>query len=631
MEAPEQEMLVEVESDRNSGARARCVSETMCTVTGPAVIDIHDGVSFVQDRCVYELMTPTTSPNIKILAEFRERRRSDVSFLYRLIVQKDSNVIGVVDQYGKVWVDGTLVTLTSTPQLFNNMMLSQDQTGVTLQMSLSFNVTVFFHDNTAQIYIKGTDTEILEGQNKENVQLAAKYKLCVLLMFFESTENAGTVLTFCLSPPSCATQYNDTADPTINCTAMSQRCALLMGAPFTTCNINPQPYIQACSYTLCRYPAVDGLKCTFMEAYATDCGLRGNTTIDGWRSSVSCPGPQAFCQGKFCSAHEFCGEKTAGGDTQCFCRAIFASQYGSVFGRQTICKDNSASVSLATCLLEAAHIDYTILHLIDPNCRGHANNMTGMVTFSFDSTNTCGTVVTSNDTHISYMNTIMSHNISNEIVREEEVLIEFSCFYDQPHLKSTDIQIQDRCVLVQRPNDHQTVKQCVCVLFSSVIQHVRDGQWIYNLTMKAYLDSAYTQTLEGVASIQLNQKIWVELEADGLDSNIVALVIQSCWATHELLSNGSLRYDLIVNSCANPNDGTVMVERNGQGTNSSFSFNTFKFSGQTGDISLHCQVHLCSTINNNCVPVQLTDVDLTMIQPSAFLFTPSPLLLAVAL
>ncbi|XP_034020961.1 pancreatic secretory granule membrane major glycoprotein GP2-like [Thalassophryne amazonica] len=118
-----------------------------------------------------------------------------------------------------------------------------------------------------------------------------------------------------------------------------------------------------------------------------------------------------------------------------------------------------------------------------------------------------------------------------------------------------------------------------------------------------YWDSARTQPIEEGTDIQLNYKIWVELKADGLDSRIVAVVIESCWATHDPLSNGTLRHDLIVNSCANLNDGTVTVESNGQGTTSYFSFNTFKFYGQTGDVYLHCRVHLCGTINNNCVLV----------------------------
>lgn len=39
--------------------------------------------------------------------------------------------------------------------------------------------------------------------------------------------------------------------------------------------------------------------------------------------------PQIRCQDMFCSAHEFCGEKSNGVEPYCLCRAIFASKYRS--------------------------------------------------------------------------------------------------------------------------------------------------------------------------------------------------------------------------------------------------------------------------------------------------------------
>lgn len=52
-------------------------------------------------------------------------------------------------------------------------------------------------------------------------------------------------------------------------------------------------------------------------------------------------GPQAHCQDKYCSKHEFCG-KGYDGETHCLCRAIFASNYRSMdkFGMLTTMPDN---------------------------------------------------------------------------------------------------------------------------------------------------------------------------------------------------------------------------------------------------------------------------------------------------
>lgn len=68
------------------------------------------------------------------------------------------------------------------------------------------------------------------------------------------------------------------------------RCNLLKQTPFTACNmhIDPKPFITACTQTLCKYPAVDGLKCQFLEAYARACYHRSKVTVKDWRSKSRC-------------------------------------------------------------------------------------------------------------------------------------------------------------------------------------------------------------------------------------------------------------------------------------------------------------------------------------------------------
>ncbi len=62
-------------------------------------------------------------------------------------------------------------------------------------------------------------------------------------------------------------------------------------------------------------------------------------------------------------------------------------------GEPTACRQNSASVTLANCLLEEQGIDYSVLHLNDQACKGTMDDLTHMVTFNFDSNTTCGAVV----------------------------------------------------------------------------------------------------------------------------------------------------------------------------------------------------------------------------------------------
>lgn len=66
--------------------------------------------------------------------------------------------------------------------------------------------------------------------------------------------------------------------------------------------------------------------------------------------------------------------------------------YNGCLGEPTVCGRKSASVNLANCLLEDQGIDYSVLHLNDPACKGNMDNLTHMVTFNFNSI-TCGAVV----------------------------------------------------------------------------------------------------------------------------------------------------------------------------------------------------------------------------------------------
>uniref|UniRef100_A0A8C4H5F8 ZP domain-containing protein n=2 Tax=Dicentrarchus labrax TaxID=13489 RepID=A0A8C4H5F8_DICLA len=386
------------------------------------------------------------------------------------------------------------------------------------------------------------------------------------------------------SAASCETLHNQTADSSINCTRTTEYCNLIKQAPFTVCHnhSDPEPFVTACTNTLCKYPAVDGLnKCQFLEAYAESCRLKVTITVENWRSNANCSAvPQASCQDQDCSAHEFCGEKL--GSTSCLCRAIFAAKYNSTnsLGEPTVCTQNSATLTLAGCLLTDKGIDYSALHLKDQNCTGHLDSETHMVTFSYNSSNACGAEVMKNNSQVIFKNTVMMANASGIITRNDQVAIDFSCPYAVPEIKSLSFKIKD----------------------SSVVKQIVSGVWNYTVTMNAYNDSDHMNLVNANTEVGLNQKIWVELKTDGLDNNMVTVVTDSCWASNDSSPNGTLRYDLVKNGCPNAADKTVMIQGNGVGTSNSVSFNMFKFSGKTSDIYLHCKLELCLTQNKTCTP-----------------------------
>ncbi|XP_035531818.1 alpha-tectorin-like [Morone saxatilis] len=545
-----------------------CILNTMCTVTSSTVIDFLGRVHSVPDRCGYTLMRPSSIPDFQVLGVFQERRRKDVSFLDRVILQLGTEGVQIfLEQGGRVQLNDTVLNLNATAQVVHGVELSKDQTGVTAKISASnHTVSVLFDGYTTLIHMTGPSAASVQG-------LCGSYNRSV------SEEQVSKY-----SASGCEMQYNDTADGTINCNTTTEWCNILKQPPFTACNINPEPFITACTRTLCKYPTVDGLKCQFLEAYARACSLQNNVTVENWRSNTNCR-EDAFCQDRFCSAHEFCGEKNYGGEPRCLCRAIFASKYRSMstFGEPTVCGQTSASVSLANCLLEEQSINYSVLHLNDQACKGEMDNLTHMVTFTFDSSsNTCGAVVMVNKTHITYKNTIMTQNFSTFgfINRNAKVHMDFSCCYSQPDVSNLAIKLKH----------------------SAVIQQITSGEWNYNLTMKAYTDSERLEAIEPGTDIQLDETIWVELKTDGLDENLVLLVTDSCWATDQPSPNGTLRYNIIINGCPNPADQTVKAEGNGLRTSNYFAFNSFQFSGKTTDVYLHCRVELCVRQDNTCAP-----------------------------
>ncbi|XP_054471822.1 alpha-tectorin-like [Anoplopoma fimbria] len=546
-----------------------CVLNAMCSVTGSTVIDFVGRVHSVPDRCGYTLMGSLSFPGLRMLGVFQERRRKDVSFLDRVMLEGPGVQISL-EQGGRVKLNDKVLMLNATAQVVHGVELSRDQTGVTAKMSASnYTVSVLFDGYTTLIHTTGPSEAAVDG-------------LCG-----NSTSSLNDERVTGHWSTGCETEYDDAADSTINCNTTTEWCNLLKQAPFTACNehINPEPFITACTNTLCKYPAVDGLKCQFLEAYARACSLHSNITMESWRTTTSCPAvPRTFCKDRFCSAHEFCGERNVG-EPSCLCRAIFASKYRSTgtLGEPTVCQQSSASVILANCLLEDKSIDYSVLHLNDQACKAEMDNLTHMVMFNYNGSNTCGTVVTANNSEIIYKNTIMTRNISTSglINRHSPVRIDFSCHYNQPDVTTLAIKIKH----------------------SSVIQNMTSGEWNYNLTMKAYTNADRMIAIQPSTDIKLDQKIWVELKTDGLNENMVLVVTDACWATDQPSPIGGLRYDLIIEGCPNPADQTVKVEGNGLGTSNYFSFNTFQFSGKTGGVYLHCKVELCVTQSNACAPL----------------------------
>jgi len=534
---------------------------SLCTVTGPYVVDIKGQGGIIPDRCGYELVSIT---DVKLMGFFHDRRRKDISFLAHMTLAVKGAPVVYLGQGGMVKEDKKELDFKGAPIISNGMKFTKDPTGVTAEVPAK-GISIFFDGYTAQIHITAPTSEKVGG-------------------FCANSRVSLTSVKDPKSPKGCDTKHKETAPAPApaDCDTLKKQCELLKAAPFDSCKsaVNPQYYILGCSYTMCKYPAVDGLQCQYLEAYAKACEIKG-VTLAAWRTNAKCPAVhKAFCQDKHCADHEFCADNVSGGKS-CFCQSVFASKYKDkkVLGDPTVCTQNSATVNLVGCLLEEKGIDFSVLHLNDKTCKGQKDDQ-NMVKFNFDSSKTCGMKSTSTATQIVFKNAIKNQAASGVITRSDQVNIDFSCVYTKPDIKSLTFKIKD----------------------SSVVQTFTSGKWTYTLTMKSYLDAGLTQAVTSSTEIKLDQKVWVELKSGGLDGKLVVLVTDSCWATNDKASTAKTKHELVKSGCANSADNTVAVKDNGVGVSNSFSFNMFQFSGKSGDLYLHCKVTLCVKDGTKCIP-----------------------------
>uniref|UniRef100_A0A9J8CPI1 Uncharacterized protein n=1 Tax=Cyprinus carpio carpio TaxID=630221 RepID=A0A9J8CPI1_CYPCA len=253
-----------------------------------------------------------------------------------------------------------------------------------------------------------------------------------------------------------------------------------------------------------------------------------------------------------------------------------------IFDALETCASSTGFISLSRCQLFESGFHPENLHLNDPSCKGTLEN--GRLLFYFDNEgHICGTTLTSNRTHFIYQNSIQSNPRNTDqsiITREIWMNMTFSCAYPLIQTLSMPMGVQAEGGLIS--------------------EELPAGQGTYQIRMIPYHDAQFTSPYDGQVQVEVNQQMYVAVDVEGVDRNQIATVLDNCWATPVNDSDYHIRWNLIMRECQNPDDGTVEVLQNGNGTTSYFSFRMFTFSGISDRIFLHCQVHLCLVQNGRC-------------------------------
>ncbi|KAF5891843.1 pancreatic secretory granule membrane major glycoprotein GP2-like isoform X1, partial [Clarias magur] len=293
--------------------------------------------------------------------------------------------------------------------------------------------------------------------------------------------------------------------------------------------------------------------------------------------SSTATGQNAPCQGLSCTRDEVCTQ--INGVYGCGCFGQSRRNNSEIYDAYETCSGSNGSLSLSRCQLFEAGYTADSLHLNDPNCKGRLQD--GRLVFSFDSNaSVCGATLTTNSTHIIYINSVGSTDGKGVISHVGGLNISFSCVYPLTQSISMPMAIE---------------------AFGGSINGEVSVEDYYQITMMAYPNSTFLDPYYGNVTLELNQQVYIAVQVDQFSSSQIALVLDHCWATPNSQIDSKTYWDLIVNQCPNPEDGTVEVLQNGASTSSHFSFRAFTFADLPDNhIYLHCTAHLCLIGSGNC-------------------------------
>ena len=92
------------------------------------------------------------------------------------------------------------------------------------------------------------------------------------------------------------------------------------------------------------------------------------------------------------------------------------------------------------------------------------------------------------------------------------------------------------------------LEKTFCFYFYSVVtKKLLGGQGAYRVRMIPYEDAGFSHAFSGNVTVAVNQRMYVAVRLDGVDSRQIAMVMDSCWATPVNQPDYHIRWDLIRN------------------------------------------------------------------------------------
>ncbi|XP_042522814.1 pancreatic secretory granule membrane major glycoprotein GP2 isoform X1 [Dipodomys spectabilis] len=289
---------------------------------------------------------------------------------------------------------------------------------------------------------------------------------------------------------------------------------------------------------------------------------------------------QSSCE-KECRPEEECLAQD--GVWSCVCRKDLSDSDVHNLQPQLDCGAQEIKVKLDKCLLGPLGFGEEIIaYLKDWNCSSVMQTEDGnwVSTTSPVQASACGNILERNGTHAIYKNTL---SLANDfIIRDFFININFQCAY---------------------PLDMRVSLQTALQPIVSSLNVSVDGAGEFTVRMALFQDQNYMVPYEGIKVVlPVESMLYVGAILEQGDTSRFNLLLRNCYATPTEDKDDPVKYFIIRNSCPNQHDSTISVVENGISAQSRFSVQMFMFAGNHDLVYLHCEVHLCDSLQEQCQP-----------------------------
>ncbi|CAJ1057251.1 zona pellucida glycoprotein d isoform X2 [Xyrichtys novacula] len=261
---------------------------------------------------------------------------------------------------------------------------------------------------------------------------------------------------------------------------------------------------------------------------------------------------------------------------------------------KVICGKDYISIRALEDFFKYHNVPLQSLHLPNKSCGAQMEKIDSVTYYvsriSKDKYLACGgKPLEKNFTHISYSLTLLSEpQVTGNIIRDPIIQMDFTCVY--PYTRTVSLPFP------------------VIPFSAETVMRVDDLDATVQLML--YTDNSYTKAYSSAPSIELRDKVYVEVAVTE-PADFFLLLVDECWATqfpqpnttagsvHALLQNGCVKDQTV--SFLNTTEG--QPGRNGESSTIHYSFDMFRFTTEPHELYLHCTVKLCEPVDyESCTP-----------------------------